>query len=109
MSLENWEEDMQDLQSAEDFLDFFGVAFDPHVVRVNRLHILQRFHDNLVIAEDESLDEHSKFHNYKQLLTVAYEAFVHSTPKAEKVLRVYQTLPDQPAFVPLSALSMQTE
>ena len=38
---------MADLESAEDFLDFFGVAYDPAVVEVNRLHILQRFHQYL--------------------------------------------------------------
>jgi hypothetical protein len=38
-------EAMEDLVSAEDFLDYFEVPYVPSVVHVNRLHILQRFHD----------------------------------------------------------------
>ena len=40
-------EAIDDLVSAEDFLDYFEVPYDPAVVQVNRLHILQRFHDYL--------------------------------------------------------------
>ena len=40
-------EAMEELVSAEDFLDYFAVPYDPAVVHVNRLHILQRFHDYL--------------------------------------------------------------
>ncbi len=39
------EEALEELISAEDFLAFFEVPFDQSVVNVNRLHILQRFHD----------------------------------------------------------------
>ena len=39
--------DLEELSSAEDFLDYFGIGYDPAVVHVNRLHILQRFHDYL--------------------------------------------------------------
>jgi len=39
--------DLDELESAEDFLDYFGVAYEPSVVHVNRLHILQRYHDYL--------------------------------------------------------------
>lgn len=110
MYSECWEDQMQELQSAEDFLEFFEVPFDPHVVRVNRLHILQRFHDNLKTADGiMTLPAEEKYKAYAQRLTTAYEDFVHSTPRDEKALRVYQTMPDQPAFVPLSALSVEEE
>ena len=36
-----------DLESAEAFLEFYGVPFDPELVRSRRLHILRRFHDLL--------------------------------------------------------------
>ena len=39
------EADLADLESAEDFFNYFDVAFDPAVLHVCRLHILQRFHD----------------------------------------------------------------
>ncbi|MBY0430358.1 MAG: nitrogenase-stabilizing/protective protein NifW, partial [Rhodospirillales bacterium] len=38
------------LSSAEDFLGFLEVPYDPAVVRVNRLHILKRFRDYLETA-----------------------------------------------------------
>ena len=41
----DWLEEIEDLESAEDFLDYFGIAYDRPVVQVNRLHILQRFSD----------------------------------------------------------------
>lgn len=40
-------EALDELSSAEDFLDYFSVPYTPSVVQVNRLHILQRFHDYL--------------------------------------------------------------
>ena len=39
--------DLEELVSAEDFLNYFDIAFDQTVVHVNRLHILQRFHNYL--------------------------------------------------------------
>ena len=38
-------EALDELVSAEDFLDYFDVPYEARVVQVNRLHILQRFHD----------------------------------------------------------------
>ena len=37
--------DLDELSSAEEFLDYFGIEYLSSVVYVNRLHILQRFHD----------------------------------------------------------------
>jgi len=50
MRAEELDEELAELSSAEDFLEFFGVEYDPSVVHVNRLHILQRFHDYLAEA-----------------------------------------------------------
>lgn len=41
---------LDELESAEDFLTYFEVAFEPSVVQVSRLHILQRYHDYLADA-----------------------------------------------------------
>ncbi len=98
-----WEDEMRELESAEDFFAFFGVACDPRVVRVNRLHILQRFHDSLALA-DLPEDPARRFSIHAGLLAAAHQAFVESTPAKEKIFRVFQTVPDQPAFVPLAAV-----
>ena len=41
MDESEFELDLQELSSAEDFLEYFGIAYDPSVVQVNRLHILK--------------------------------------------------------------------
>ena len=49
------EEDMDDLVSAEDFLNYFSIPYNETVVHVYRLHILQRYHDYIsktVLPED---------------------------------------------------------
>lgn len=80
--------DLAELESAEDFLDFFKIPFDQAVVHVNRLHILQRYHDYLQ-AHRERAGEPG-YLDYKALLTQAYEDFVRSDAYTEKVMRVHQ-------------------
>lgn len=96
---------LEDLSSAEDFLEFFQVAYDPAVVRVNRLHILQRFHDYL--ERDQPLPEAPGplWHRYRELLGLAYADFVHSDARTEKVFRVFQHTPRQ-VFVNLDSIGM---
>lgn len=95
--------DLEELVSAEDFLNYFGIAFDQTVVHVNRLHILQRFHNYLakepVTSDDDALRE-----QYTRLLTKAYGDFVDSDAKTEKVLKVYHMNEPQTAFIPLESL-----
>jgi len=86
------EEAMEELSSAEDFLDYFSVPYDAAVVHVNRLHILQRFHDYLAknvpqIPEDEAAARTI----YTEWLTRAYQDFVSSDALTEKVFAVFQT------------------
>ncbi|MFM2056183.1 MAG: hypothetical protein RLY71_568 [Pseudomonadota bacterium] len=90
---------MKALSSAEEFLDFFGVSFDPKVVQVNRLHILKRFYQYLRQAEGlprqtaegpAELDDVAMFRRYRELLTQAYQDFVQSTAAKEKVFKVFQ-------------------
>ncbi len=90
------EDAMEELSSAEDFLDYFGVPYDPSVVHVNRLHILQRFHDYLArqvpqIPEDEAAARAV----YTEWLTRAYQDFVASNAQAEKVFAVFQHQPTE--------------
>lgn len=80
------------LSSAEDFLHFFGVPFDPAVVNVSRLHILKRFFQYLrqQSADMPQDNEVAMFTAYRSLLVQAYADFVRSTPAQEKVFKVFQ-------------------
>ncbi len=81
--------DLTDLVSAEDFLDHFGITYDPDVVRVCRLHILQRFHDYLA-AESPAPSAGAEAERYARCLKQAYQDFVDSTPQTEKVFAVFR-------------------
>lgn len=99
------EDDLESLESAEDFLDFFEVAYEPGVVHVNRLHILQRFHDYLSKgAEAMPEDEDAKRAVYKTLLIRAYRDFVESDALTEKVFKVFHMHEPQTTFVSIEGL-----
>jgi nitrogenase-stabilizing/protective protein len=105
-------EALDELVSAEDFLDYFAVPYDASVVQVNRLHILQRFHDYLakqapVLPPEESAQRAI----YRQWLERAYQDFVSSDAQTEKVFAVFQHV-DQPgggssSFVSLDKVFQQ--
>ncbi len=79
------------LSSAEDFLHFFGIAYDERVVHVNRLHILKRFYQYLHKSEGlAGLDDIALFRRYRELLARAYTDFTTSTAQQEKVFKVFQ-------------------
>ena len=80
-----FEDALDELESAEDFLDYFGVAFDPAVVHVNRLHILQRFHNYL--GQIGAAVAPSRV-EYRDCLSRAYGDFVRSDALTEKVFSV---------------------
>ena len=106
----NWQaldEDLEELSSAEDFLNHFGIAFDSTVVHVNRLHIMQRFHDYLQKGSaliEEADNEAAVFTIYRQLLERAYQDFVESDAQTEKVFKVFHMNEPQSGFVPLEQL-----
>lgn len=101
------DEALAELASAEDFLDYFGVEYDLKVVQVNRLHILQRFHDYLAKEPDGNAtgDDVARARVYRRLLRRAYEDFVKSDALTEKIFRVFRSVPlpdgGQSTFVPL--------
>ena len=92
--------DIADLVSAEDFLDYFDVAYDAGVVQVNRLHILQRFHDYLGRCAAAHTPTHAES---RASLARAYDDFVHSDAITEKVFKVLQRASGV-ATVPLAAI-----
>ncbi|WP_159682700.1 nitrogenase-stabilizing/protective protein NifW [Cognatazoarcus halotolerans] len=90
------EDAMDEMSSAEDFLDYFGIDYQPDIVKVNRLHILQRFHDYLaknapVMPEDEEAARAV----YTHWLERAYQDFVNSDALTEKVFAVFQHTPNE--------------
>jgi len=99
--------DMDELVSAEDFLEYFSIEYEPSVVHVNRLHILQRFHDYMSQVETLPEDEDSLRILYADMLRGAYEDFVNSDAITEKVFKVFHMHEDQQTFVPLTDLKIQ--
>ena len=102
------EDALDELSSAEGFLEYFGIAFDAKVVQVNRLHIMQRYHDYLSQSE-QALEEHQNNETalkavYKALLEQAYQDFVESDALTEKVFKVFRMHEPQTTFVPLESL-----
>ncbi len=96
--------ELDDLVGAEDFLNHFGIEFDQTVVHVNRLHILQRFHDYLA-KETLPATEAEQTTLYQTLLAKAYHDFVESDALTEKVFKVLKAQGQpQEAFVPLENL-----
>ena len=82
---------LQGLSAAEEFLEFFGLAYDPAVVHVNRLHILKRFHQYLRTTPGlDTLEAAAMQAAYSELLARAYRDFVHSNAAREKVFKVFQ-------------------
>ena len=98
---DSFEDDLADLSSAEDFLDYFAIDYDAGVVQVNRLHILQRYHDYLAKQEAGNAPEYQA---WRKWLELAYRDFVDSSAQQEKVLAVYRKA-DGSSFLPLSALT----
>jgi nitrogenase-stabilizing/protective protein len=105
----SFEDDTNDLESAEDFLQYFAIDYEESIVHVNRLHILQRFHDYLNQAADSMpVDETAKRAVYKKLLERAYQDFVESDAQTEKVFKVFNMGIGEPqtAFVPISDIKL---
>ena len=100
-----YEEELEELVSAEDFLDYFGIEYEKSIVQVNRLHILQRFH-NYLAKEVLPNDEGASRAVYTKLLRQAYQDFVKSDAQTEKVFKVFHMHEPKTHFVPLTAITM---
>lgn len=88
-------EALEELESAEQFLEFFDIPYDQKVVHVNRLHILQRFHDYMVKqAPNLPPEEDAQRSIYRLWLERAYQDFVTSDALTEKVFKVFHSTPN---------------
>ncbi|HYD32151.1 MAG TPA: nitrogenase-stabilizing/protective protein NifW [Azospirillaceae bacterium] len=108
--MSSFQDDLDDLESAEDFLRYFGIPYDPRVVHVNRLHILQRLRDYLDKEDGlDALAEDARRARYKALLELAYGDFVTSNAITEKVFKVHkeQAKAQEGRFVSLDSLTVR--
>jgi nitrogenase-stabilizing/protective protein len=99
----------QNLEDAEDYLQFFDIEYDRHFVNINRLHILKQF--SLLIKQvDQAFPEVSeaeKLEKYSLALEEAYQVFLTSSPLETKLFKVFQTKPKN--FVSLDDLTKKAE
>ncbi|MES9861689.1 MAG: nitrogenase-stabilizing/protective protein NifW [Candidatus Thiodiazotropha sp. LLP2] len=109
MSDSEFDLDMDELSSAEDFLEYFDINFEPSVVHVNRLHILQRFHDYLDGIDQMPESDEEKYALYAGMLKSAYSDFLESDAVTEKVFKVFHMHEPVTVKVPLMDLSQQVD
>lgn len=104
MTDDDFELDLSELISAEDFLDYFGIDYVPSVVQINRLHILQRFHDYLDQIDEMPDSVQARWALYADRLRAAYQDFVTSDARTEKVFRVFRMHEPRQVAIPLNDL-----
>lgn len=80
------------LKDAEEYFDFFALPYDPQVLNINRLHILQKFSE-LVQSGEKSQDETQTLANYRQALQTAYDLFLTSSSVEQKLFKVFRDRP----------------
>lgn len=84
---------------AEQYFEFFKLPYDPQIVNVNRLHILQKF-SQLVKAIDKDNDLNSTVSSdaerlaaYRNALEEAYGVFLTSNAVEQKLFKVFNQKP----------------
>lgn len=103
-------DELRALSSAEEFFAFLGVAYDPKVVNVARLHILRRMGEYLAGEALTGLDQESVRVACRAHLEKAYADFVVSSPLEQRVFKVLKDAVKPPSkpLVPLAALTNET-
>jgi len=82
--------ELEKLHSAEDFFSYLKVDFDPALLRVARLHILQRMGKYLAGKDFSGASEETVFAEARETLAQAYRDFAASSPIGERVFKVLQ-------------------
>ena len=99
------DDELDELESAEEFLDYFAVPFEADVVKVNRLHILQRFHDYIQTTDtDPTAADEVRKPLYREALARAYQDFVESDAQTEKVFKVFRMGEPQEVSIPITSI-----
>ncbi|WP_088891448.1 nitrogenase-stabilizing/protective protein NifW [Leptolyngbya ohadii] len=83
------------LVNAEEYFEFFQLPYDPQVVNVNRLHILQKFSALIkpIASQSPDLSESELLDRYRSALQEAYDTFLTSSPLTEKLFKVFNDKP----------------
>ena len=97
-------EEMKQLESAEDFLDYFAIPYDVSVVNISRLHILKRFYQYLAAKGGiDGLPPASAYSTCREMLANAYTDLLNSSGIEQKVFKVFQTAQGK-ASIPLGSI-----
>lgn len=98
---------LKTLSSAEDFFAALGLAFDPAVLRVARLHIMKRMGEYLATDDLDGLPARVVIARCRSYLERAYQDFVASSPLEQRVFKVLKSAvsPEEKPFVSLDELS----
>jgi nitrogenase-stabilizing/protective protein len=98
-------EQLAALSAAEDFFALLGVAYEPQVLNVKRLHILKRYRERLAAAGAAEGEEALLAH-HRAALEGAYQDLLPGEARERKLFKVFQEpAPEPPRFVPLTALA----
>lgn len=83
------------LVDAEDYFKFFDLEYDQKIVHVNRLHILQKFSENIkeIDKNNSGLQDSELLGKYREALENAYQLFIESTPQEQKLFKVFHQKP----------------
>ncbi|MGG6296395.1 nitrogenase-stabilizing/protective protein NifW [Leptolyngbya sp. AN02str] len=81
------------LTDAEQFFDFFDLTYDPTIVNVNRLHILQKFSRLMQQLDTNGFDEAESLNQYCLALQQAYALFQSSNSLEQKLFKVFNEKP----------------
>lgn len=101
-------ERLRTLDAAEDFFELFAVSYDPAVLRVTRLHVLQRLGARLVKEALDDADDATLEEAYRRALTAAYRAVVEGGADARPAFAVFERArrQEQARFVALDQLEL---
>lgn len=83
------------LTDAEQYFEFFDLAYDPQVVNINRLHILKKFSRSLEEIDNKfaESDEEQKLNFYREALEASYATLQTSNAIEQKLFKVFHQKP----------------
>ena len=94
-------DELSRLDEAEDFFEYFDLAFDPVLLRINRLSMLKRFRLEMQAADREApeVDEATRRTRYREALRRAHDSFREASALEQKLFRALA--PDETPLVSL--------